>query len=348
MESRSERRERERREREREYREQERRERERDSKEAERRERRIREIERELELEEERKRARRPRKKKKIAGRIVGIAIAVFVGLMIFQAWRATQIDMVQPIVKAAAGDFMDAPRINILFLGNSGGLSDTFMVFSYNVETNTMDQISIPRDTFFDRPGYSGASLKINSIYSSEGYKAAATAASKVLGGIPIHYYVMLEPDGAARIIDAMGGVYVDVPFRMEYTDAAQGLFIDLQPGKQLLNGDQTLQFLRYRSGYPNGDLGRIEAQQGFLKSLLKQGGGLDYVRLGWTAFYLSKTNISMPAAFGLVLRATGMTTGAFNTHTIPGTTGMKDGLSFFFHDEVGTRGLMRAIYAT
>ena len=323
--------------------------RERERREEERRERRIREIERELELEEARKRVKKGRRKKNVAGKIVASALAIIVALMIFQAWKATKADMVEPIVEPSSGDFEDSPRINILFLGNNGGLSDTFMVFSYNVETNCFAEISIPRDTYYNRPNYSGAAYqKINSVYGSEGYVAAATAASKVLGGVPIHYYVVLEPDGAKKIFDAMGGVYVNVPMDMYYVDEGQGLKINLKAGPQLLNGDQTMQYLRYRSGYVNGDLGRISAQQEFLRMVVNQSSGLDYPKIAWTARAAAQTNISMPAGVGLVLRASGMSSGSFNTHTIPGTTGMQDGLSYFFHDGPGTRNLMRTIYAS
>ena len=77
---------------------------------------------------------------------------------------------------------------------------------------------------------------------------------------------------------MDAIGGVDYDVPFRMEYHDPSQHLDIDLQPGMQHLTGKQTVEFLRWRHNndysqqYVNGDEGRVENQQKFLKELARQ----------------------------------------------------------------------------
>jgi LCP family protein required for cell wall assembly len=319
--------------------------RERERREEEQRARRIREIERELEFEEGRRKQKRKSKSK--AGPVIAIIIVALIAFVFITAYMGSRPDAVEPIVEAAAGDFTGSPRINILFMGTNEGLTDTFMVFSYNVDTNNFDLVSIPRDTYYPRSNFSGAAYqKINSVYSTEGYRAAATAASKVLGGVPIHYYVVLEPEGVKRIVDAMGGVYINVPFDMQYTDARQNLYIDLRAGPQMLNGDQVMQYLRYRSGYADGDLGRISAQQQFLKAVLSQSAGLDYVRIGWTAYNEAETNIRMTAALGLGARASRMTGGSFTTHTIPGSAGMKDGASFFFHDAEATKSLMRSIY--
>lgn len=67
--------------------------------------------------------------------------------------------------------------------------------------------------------------------------------------------------------------GVEVDVPFHMEYTDIYDDppLYIDIPQGRQLLDGEEALKFLRYRKGYDNQDLGRIEAQQQFIRSAAK-----------------------------------------------------------------------------
>ena len=92
------------------------------------------------------------------------------------------------------------------------------------------------------------------------------------LLTGLPVHYYVVVNPDGFRRIIDTLDGVWIDVPIRMYYSDPDQGLYIDLKPGYQLLDGKKAEQFCRFRSGYANADLGRIEAQQNFVKALFEQ----------------------------------------------------------------------------
>lgn len=89
---------------------------------------------------------------------------------------------------------------------------------------------------------------------------------------------YVIVNFEGIAAIVDAIGGVDYDVPFRMQYSDPSQHLEIDLQPGMQHLTGKQTVEFLRWRHNndyskqYVNGDEGRVENQQKFLKELARQ----------------------------------------------------------------------------
>ena len=89
---------------------------------------------------------------------------------------------------------------------------------------------------------------------------------------------YVIVNFDGIAAIVDAIGGVDYDVPFDMKYDDPSQNLHIDLKKGQQHLDGKQTVGFLRWRHNndytvqYTNGDEGRVENQQKFLKALAGQ----------------------------------------------------------------------------
>ena len=308
---------------------------------------RIREIERELELEYrlegERKRKRRNR------GALIALIIVLVLAVLCFRACQESKPGGATPIVMPGSGEFEDSSRINILFLGTNQGLSDTMMVFSLDVDNKRLDQISIPRDTYYYRSNYmDGAYHKMNSVYSTEGYKGVSKAVSEVLGGVPIHYYMELKPEGVKKIVDAMGGIIMDVPMDMNYVDVDQDLYIDLKAGPQLLNGDQCMQYLRFRSGYANGDLGRVSAQQEFLKAVLAQSAGLDVAKIAVAARSETVTNMSLPAQAGLMTRAAGMKDGAFYTHTIPGASGMQNGYSYFFHDAPATKDLMRAIYAS
>jgi len=335
-ESRVERRERERREEA--YREAARRDRER---------KRARELERELEYEEELERGYKERKRRKGGiGGIIALIIILLLGFTALRVWMEMRPGAVEPIVIAGSGEY-ETERLNILFLGTNQGLSDTVIVFSIDSKNKRLDAISIPRDTYYNRPHFSGAAFnKFNSIYSSEGYEAACRAASEILGGIPIHYYAEMDVRGAARVIDAMGGVTMNVPFDMQYTDVNQNLFIDLRAGTQHLSGEQAIHFARYRSGYANADLGRISAQQELLKAIVSQSNGLDYAKIAVVARAETRTNTNFISQAALATRAAGIAGGTFNTYVIPGSTGTKDGLSFFFHDPAGTYELIRQIY--
>ena len=98
---------------------------------------------------------------------------------------------------------------------------------------------------------------------------------------GFEPDYQVIVEWEAVGKIVDAMGGVYFDVPRDMNYEDPAQDLSIHQTKGYRLLSGDDAMQVLRYRHdnrkngkmlGYPDGDLGRIKTQQGLLKAMIEQ----------------------------------------------------------------------------
>ncbi|MEL7315625.1 MAG: LCP family protein, partial [Cyanobacteria bacterium J06559_3] len=87
-------------------------------------------------------------------------------------------------------------------------------------------------------------------------------------LGPAPIDRYVRVSTGALRELVDLLGGVEVQVPQRMVYTDETQGLYIDLEPGWQTLDGDQAEQFARFRSD-GNGDIGRVQRQQILLKAI-------------------------------------------------------------------------------
>jgi LCP family protein required for cell wall assembly len=90
--------------------------------------------------------------------------------------------------------------------------MADTIMVASFHTEEKTIDLISVPRDTYYERPEFkSSATQKINSIYNTEkedGMQKLAKAVSDVLQGMPLHYYMAVDYEGVGNIVDAMGGV--------------------------------------------------------------------------------------------------------------------------------------------
>lgn len=145
---------------------------------------------------------------------------------------------------------------------------------------------LSIPRDTYLDNV----ITNKINAVYStnggynknknSENYEKAEKAMLEQveeITGIYADYYITIDTNALVELVDAIGGVTVDVPINMKYDDNSQNLHINLKKGTQTLNGDQAEQFVRFRknndgTGYANGDIGRIAAQQEFIKALIKE----------------------------------------------------------------------------
>lgn len=163
------------------------------------------------------------------------------------------------------------------------GGNTDTILLAAYDVANQKLNVMSIPRDTMVNIP-YD--IKRINGVYNyagggDKGMEALYKEVSQLVGFVP-DFEVVVEWDAVGELVDAIDGVYFDVPFRMYYNDLSQHFIIDLQKGYQLLNGDQAMQLVRYRKqsddngnvtgGYVTGDIGRIETQQAFLKEVIKQ----------------------------------------------------------------------------
>lgn len=150
---------------------------------------------------------------------------------------------------------------------------TDSIMVARFDCDNHTANIVSIPRDTLVNVPW---AVKKVNSVYGSAGIDGLVSEIEDLVG-FGIDSYAIVNTYVFQQIIDCIGGVYFDVPIYMYYDDPEQDLYISLAPGYQLLNGNQCEQVVRFRqnndgTGYPNGDLGRIETQHAFFEALAKQ----------------------------------------------------------------------------
>ncbi|MDR2156657.1 MAG: LCP family protein [Clostridiales Family XIII bacterium] len=304
---------------------------------------------------------RQKRKKQKAFGRVFLPAFLILVivftlGLFAVDKYGLFGLfggDIMKDIPTIAGGDsefakkYKDSKRVNVLLLGHNQELTDTIMLGSFDTELKRVDVISVPRDTYYERPDYPGAAYqKINSVYKTEGVEAMAAAVSEVLNGTPIHFYEIISDEGVAHIVDAMGGVTIDVPMDMHYTDESQNLYIDLKQGTQTLDGERAVQFLRFRKGYPTGDIGRVEAQQNFLKEAFKQSIGFGFPKVARTAVKEVETNMQLKMALRLAGKAVGMTTEDIATHTAPGEASTFNGASYYLVDAGRTAVLMDSIY--
>jgi LCP family protein required for cell wall assembly len=154
-----------------------------------------------------------------------------------------------------------------------ASGCTDVIIVGRFDTENHTINMVSIPRDTMIDAKG----DQKVNLAYQADlvaggnGITGLKKEIKKLLG-FEIDSYAVVDIEAVEKLIDAIGGVYFDVPMDMKYTDASQGLFIDIKKGYQKLSGADSVKVLRFRKGYANGDLGRINVQQDFIKALAEQ----------------------------------------------------------------------------
>lgn len=256
---------------------------------------------------------------------------------------------------------FGESERVNFLFVGSADGLTDTLMVGSYDMKNQLVDLISVPRDTYYPRPGYNGAWSKINSIYHSKqgGMAEVAAAVSDVLDGMPIHYYLMVDYEGVANIVDAIGGVRFNVPFHMKYDDSTKGqeLHIDIPQGEQLITKENVVEFLRFRQTNPwhkrNGykdygtmDVGRMETHQAFMKEAFKQSIGTRFPKVVSAVMDNVESDLDMEMVWKLVSKAQELDSSAIQSHTLPGEPAMREGTSVWVLDEDGVAELLDQIY--
>lgn len=176
----------------------------------------------------------------------------------------------------------------NILVIGHdrAASLADVIMLVNCNTTNGDVTVMQIPRDTCVENfttnkinaafSTYYNAALKeYRNDDSVDPYKVAAEDFASLLEQnlcIQIHHTAVLNLDGLVNIVDALGGVELYVPQTMVYSDPEQNLYINIQEGYQTLNGTQAECFVRYRSGYVQADLGRVNAQKIFLTALLQK----------------------------------------------------------------------------
>ena len=226
-----------------------------------------------------------------------------------------------------------------MLLVGNDDGTgnTDTIMLAKLDTVRHTADFVSIPRDTLIN---VDSPVRKINSVYwgarnaGGDGIAALSRHIQK-LSGIEPDCYAVIDLDVFIQAVDELGGIWFEVPERMYYD---QGPVIDLQPGYQLLNGEQCMWLCRYRSSYVNGDIDRIDVQHDFLKAAAEQ-----FVTLGsipnlskLSALLAENMDTNMSAAnmawFARQLLMCGSED--INFYTAPNTPRMVQELSYTFID--------------
>lgn len=251
--------------------------------------------------------------------------------------------------------EYADSERVNVLCMGLNDNLADTIMLVSYDMKNQHIDIISIPRDTYYFREGYkSAAALKINAIYQKGGAVGTAEAVSDVLLGMPINYYAVVDYKGVGNIVDAIGGVPMHIDFHMHYEDPydTPPLYIDFTEGDHLLSGDDAMSFLRFRKGskgykgYPEGDIGRIKAQQQFMKNAFGQAIDTGLVNAAKAVFKNVDSDIDLGMLTKLASKALFMDREGVETYTLPGGSGMSNGLSYWYADKEQVADMIDQIY--
>lgn len=245
-----------------------------------------------------------------------------------------------------------ESERINVLIYGIDGGRADTIMFVSYDPQNKLIDVVSVPRDTYHYVPSHESADQKkINAVYGfksgggSEGLKKEVSS----LLDVPISYYVKVKYEGVEDIINVLGGVEITVPFNMTYDDpyADPPLHINLKKGKQVLDGDESIQYLRWRKNNGengDGDIGRIARQQKFLNAAAKKAFSFKLPSVIKTAFNYVYTDMNIDEMILYGTTAVGMDLNELKTYRLPSAT--NDFGKYYIHDPLQTEDMMLEIY--
>ncbi|MEO1353619.1 MAG: LCP family protein [Cyanobacteria bacterium J06635_15] len=228
-------------------------------------------------------------------------------------------------------------------------GRTDTMLLVRVDPETESVNVLSIPRDTRVEVPGY--GITKINQANFVGGAELAAQTVSYNFDNVEIDRYVRVSTEAFREIVDLVDGVEVLVPKPMYYEDKTQDLLIDLEEGWQTLNGDEAEQFARFRQD-SYGDIGRVQRQQVLLKALkerllspivIPQLPQIVRVLQRYIDTNLSPEEMLALASFGLQIEPD-----ALHMVMLPGEFSDPEefGASYWLRDDIASSGLMEAYF--
>ena len=260
--------------------------------------------------------------------------------------------------------------RTTFLIVGvdDDGTRTDTIIVGCYNSVLGELNLISVPRDTLvrvdddtftkmneeFPEPGQHG--MKINAIHHYGGDKYGMELLENQLNTMldtNIDFYVKVSFEAFDYLVDSIGGIEYNVPIDMDYDDPGQDLAIHLKAGPQKLNGKQAEGLVRFRKGYDNQDIGRVETQQNFIKEFLKQVMNADTIFSNPSAYintffkYIT-TDLKITDAIKYINVLKQFDSNKVNTYTLPGEIGSMYGcVGGYVMDEEETNKLAYDIFS-
>lgn len=205
------------------------------------------------------------------------VMVLVFVGAAIGGAYFASNSLLEKPAPQNKQDEELltAKDKATIMIMGvderdDDVGRSDTLMIASIDPKTKQAALLSVPRDTRVKIKGHGFD--KVNAAYAYGKQKLSQDTVENLLG-VNIDHYIIINTKSFKKVIDAIGGIDIDVPKRMHYEDPWDddgGLIIDFQPGMQHMDGAKAVTYVRYRD--EEGDLGRIRRQQDFMRAVFEK----------------------------------------------------------------------------
>ncbi len=305
-----------------------------------------------------------PRRKRKLKSKLrLAVFLVILVGL--FAGGFALANNFLWPIItgeKFVADNpgegedevLAELPGINVLMMGvderedDKSQRTDTMILANINNKDNRISLLSIPRDTKVYLPGYG-----VNKVNAANYYGGPEMAMKVVsdLTGVSVDYYMTTNFNGFKDIVDALGGVTVDVDKNMNHSERAYGgaYNISLQKGVQRLDGTQALGYARYR----NDELGDITRTQRQLKLLSAIG---DEAMKPATVTKLPKlvpgiynnvdTNMGIKQLLAMAKAAKNLENLQMATQTLPGWFLDENGVSYWYVDPDDAREVTMALF--
>lgn len=207
---------------------------------------------------------------------------------------------------------------------------TDTIMLISANSKTGEMHLLSIPRDS---RVKIREKFDKVNHAHAFGGIELTMQTLRTFLG-LDIDYYVQINYQALMNIVDALGGVDYEVPEGIEINKGK----VQIKPGLNHLDGNEVMWYLRTRNIYNNGDIGRVNTQQAFVKAMVDEmvKKSKDINIMTFISNYLKyvKTNLPLDAMMDLAGHINKFSSDKMQTHTVPGMEKNIGGVSYWIPD--------------
>ncbi|MDD2956037.1 MAG: LCP family protein [Oscillospiraceae bacterium] len=216
----------------------------------------------------------------------------------------------------------VEADAVTVLFCGvdDAAQLTDVILLARLDLERRAADLLQIPRDAYVGEEYPTG---RINAVYS--GGDPSLEPMQRLIEVIrrqyrlEIDHYLVLGLSAFRELVDALGGIPMEVPGRIEFLPGKV-----LEAGPQTLDGERAEWFVRYRKGYASGDLGRIRAQQLFLAaaaSRMRERGRAKLFSIAAQYYSQVETDLSLLDALCLANEAFEIEPGEIRAHMAPGT---------------------------
>lgn len=166
----------------------------------------------------------------------------------------------------------IDETATNDMSAENNPTRSDVIMLATIDPIRKKAQLLSLPRDTYVEVEGHQGKT-KLGHAYAYGGAALAQETVETFLD-VDIDYYATVNYESVKRLVDAVGGIDVDIPFDYTYEDTyvVPHLYIDFKKGEQTLDGEDAVRYLRIRKIYENQDIDRIQKQQDFIMQLFEK----------------------------------------------------------------------------